>query len=403
MFTQAVLLALSEIRRNWLRSLLTVLGIVIGVASVVAMVTLGQGATKRITSEISELGGNMLFVYPEAESGGGFWSSSMGAPFKMRDVEAIFDEISGVRHVSPVSAFTDVAVNGNRSWSTEITGAANGYFFIRNFRLGDGRLFSATEERAGQPVVVIGDKVREKLFPDADPVGGSVRLGDFSYTVIGVLQAKGKDMLGQDQDNVMVMPMKALQRRVTGNRNVDFILVSMHNPEESSRVKDDITKLLRERRRIPGGKKNDFTVEDMEELIRTVGRTAAVLTAFLGAIAAVSLLVGGIGIMNIMLVSVTERTREIGIRMAVGAQERDILLQFLVEAATVSVFGGLIGILLGLGVPLALCPLLKVPFVFDWRAVVGSVLFSGFIGICFGFFPARRAAALDPIEALRHE
>jgi putative ABC transport system permease protein len=394
-------LALDAIRRHALRSFLTVLGIVIGVAAVIALVTIGNGTTAKVTEEISKLGANVLFVRP-GQFGPGR-ASADAKSFNIRDVEAIEGQIRGVRVVAPVAQKSVTAVYGSESRSTVVTGTDNNYFEVQNWLLAGGRQFLEGEARAGRAVCVIGETVRQKLFGSAEPIGHSIRLSNVSCEVIGRLFAKGQSSMGTDQDDIVLIPLRAFQRRLAGNTNIGTIFVSARDDVETTKVQADIEWLLRERRNIEAGEDDDFSVLDMKQLAQTMTGTTTLLTGLLGAVAAVSLLVGGIGIMNIMLVSVTERTREIGIRLAIGALERQVLTQFLVEAVTLSLFGGLIGILLGLGLALLATSTLQVPFILNPTIIAVAFGFSALVGVIFGYFPARRAAHLDPIEALRHE
>jgi putative ABC transport system permease protein len=402
MLGNALLLALREIRRNVLRSFLTILGIVIGVAAVIVMVTIGNGATVQVTEQIASLGSNLLIVRVGQHTGPGGLSAA-ATPFRIADAEAIGREVTSVAAVAPASSRSLTVVYGNTNWSTEVTGTDNRYLTVRNWTLAAGRPFSDAEINGGRAACIIGATVRKELFGAEDPVGASVRLKNFSCQVVGLLAAKGQSTMGRDQDDLVLMPLKAFQRRVIGNRNVNVVYVSARDGAATERVQGEIETLLRERRKISAGEDDDFHVMDLKEITTALTGTTQVLTALLGAVAAVSLLVGGIGIMNIMLVSVTERTREIGIRLAVGALEREVLTQFLVEAVVLSSLGGLIGIALALAGSLGLTRLLGVPFVLSPGIVAVAFLFSGAVGVVFGYFPARRAARLDPIEALRHE
>jgi putative ABC transport system permease protein len=403
MIWETYLLAQREIRRNVLRSSLTVLGVVIGVAAVITMVTLGSGATQKVTSDISKLGSNMLQIRVGQGFGGPGGVRSEAAAFKIADVAAIARDIDGLEAVAPVSVKAGQAILGNTNWATGITGSTNDYLKVRDWELAMGRLFSDGEMRAGQAVCIIGATVREKLFGAEDPLGTIMRIGKISFRVIGVLGAKGQSSFGTDQDDFVLIPLRALQRRIAGNTDIGSIIVSARDGVSTEKVKAALELLMRERRGITANQEDDFNVRDMKEILQTMTATTRVLTSLLGAVAAVSLLVGGIGIMNIMLVSVTERTREIGIRLAIGALERQVLMQFLVEAVVLACFGGLIGIGLGLGAAAGGARLLGVPFVFKPGIVVAAFFFSGAVGILFGYFPARQAARLDPIEALRYE
>jgi putative ABC transport system permease protein len=402
MIWSTVRLALREIGRNAMRSVLTILGIVIGVGAVISMVTLGGGATTQITGEISSLGSNLVIVRPgtRPQHGG---VQVRAEPFDRADVEAIQREVAGIEAVAPTSSAPVVAVYGNENWSTTATGTTNDYLAARDWPLVQGRSFTEGELRAGSLVCLLGATVREELFGLQDPIGASIRLGTAACRVVGVLEGRGESTFGMDQDDFILTPLRALHRRITGTDDVDLVFVSATSEAATPGVQADIERLLRQRRRIAAGEEDDFTVQDMAEIASIVESTTGILTTFLGAIAAISLLVGGIGIMNIMLVSVTERTREIGIRLAIGARGREVLLQFLVEAVMLSLFGGLVGIGLGLAVAAVAAPLLGVPFVFDPLIVVIAFVFSGAVGVIFGYVPARRAARLDPIDALRYE
>ena len=399
MILNALLLALREIRNNLLRAGLTTLGIVIGVGAVIMMVTLGSGATKSVTSNIASMGRNLLFVAPGARRG----PLTSASTFQESDADAIQRDVRGLAAVAPSLSRSAVALIGNHNRTTQVTGSTDAFFIARDWPVVIGRNFTLAETRAGKAVCVLGETVRRDLFGDQDPIGTRIRVDKVSCDVIGILEAKGKSTFGQDQDDAIVMPLRAVQRRLAGNTEVNIIWLSVANAADTASVKDQTERLLRERRHISPGAADDFQVNDMQEISRMVETTTGILTAFLSAVAAVSLLVGGIGIMNIMLVSVTERTREIGIRLAIGARERDVLLQFLIEAVVMSALGGVIGILLGLTGSAVAAHFLALPFVFQPGIVVLAVLFSAGVGVAFGFFPARRAARLDPIDALRHE
>ena len=401
MLWNTLLLALREIRRNVMRSFLTVLGIVIGVASVITMVTLGNGATQQVTTQIASLGSNLLMITPGRRMGPG--SAGSSPSFKVEDGDAIAREIASAALVVPVASRSTSAIFGNQNWSTTVTGTTNAFLQLRSMRLSGGRSFSDSEARAGAAVCVIGQTVREKLFGSQDPVGSRIRLGALSFQVIGLLEAKGQSTMGQDQDDTVLLPLRTFQRRISGNQDVGMIQVSIREGQPTEKAQRDIRLLMRERRRLAAGEEDNFNVMDTKEITRMLTGTTQVLTGLLGAVAAVSLVVGGIGIMNIMLVSVTERTREIGTRLAIGALEREVLMQFLVEAVVLSSSGGLFGILLGLGASFGLKNLLQVPFVFDPGIAIIAFLFSAAVGVVFGYFPALKAARLDPIEALRHE
>ena len=400
MLWNALLLALREIRRNLMRSSLTMLGIVIGVASVIIMVNLGSGATAQVSEQIANLGSNLLMVRTGQRLG--FGQRSEAEPFDMDDVVAI-GEVSGVAAVAPGSSQAMTAIFGNRNWSTTVTGTDNNYFPVANWMLAKGREFSPSELRAGAAVCIIGDNVYKELFGSQDPLGEKIRLNKLSCQVIGLLQSKGQSVGGRDQDDLVMMPLRTFWRRVAGNQDVQMIYVSAREGYSTSKVQRDIELLMRERRRISATEDDDFNVRDMKEIAEALTGTTQVLTTLLGAVAAVSLLVGGIGIMNIMLVSVTERTREIGIRLAIGALEREVLLQFLVEAVVISSFGGIIGIALAVVTSYLLAALMSMPLVLNPGIMLLAFLFSAAVGVVFGYFPARKAARQNPIDALRYE
>ncbi len=403
MFIETILIALREIRRNVMRSSLTILGIVIGVAAVITMVTVGDGATKQVAYEIASLGSNLLDVRP-GQSFRGPGGTRSGAPmFKIADAEAIERDVSGLAGVAPMTGRSVQAIYGNENWATNITGSTNSFLLVRNWVLLGGRLFTDGELRAGAAVCIIGATIRKQLFGEQDPIGHKIRLEKLSCQVIGELKSKGQSSFGTDQDDLVLIPLRTVQRRIVGNNDISSISVSAKDGVSTEKVKEDIERLLRERRRIGKNEEDDFNVRDMQEIVKTLTGTTRLLTTLLGAVAAVSLLVGGIGIMNIMLVSVTERTREIGIRLAIGAMEKQVLMQFLIEAVVLSCFGGIIGIILGIAAAAAGASALKVPLILNIGIIVIAFVFSAAVGVVFGFFPARKAALLDPIEALRHE
>ena len=401
MFFTTIILALREIGRHKLRSFLTVLGIVIGVAAVVTMVTLGKGATAAVAEQISSLGANILQIRP----GQGFGRGGGGpqAPdFEMADVEAIQEQVAGVRAVAPQAQSSGLAVRNAANWQTTINGTTTQFFTAQQWALTDGRIWTEAEEQSGKAVCIIGGTVQQNLFPREEAVGQRFRIRDLSCEVIGTLATRGQGGF-QDQDDVVLMPIKAVQRRFSGNRDIRFIMVAVDDAYESASVQTAIRNLLRERRHLNGGAPDNFNIFDTKQISETLQGTTQILTAVMGAVAAVSLIVGGIGIMNIMLVSVTERTREIGIRLAIGAIGREVLMQFLVEAVVLACLGGLIGLLIALVATWFLAPLISVPFLFDPQINLIAFSVSALIGVVFGYFPARRAAALNPIDALRHE
>lgn len=401
MLWNSLMLAVRELRRNALRSFLTILGIVIGVAAVIIMVILGGGATVEVQSQIESLGSNLLIVRPGQRMAPGLISDAPA--FTMDDVVALRREIPSLGAVAPATSRPLTTVAGNSNWVTPVTGSDNDFLEVRNWKLSSGRPFTLNELRSGQAVCILGATVKRELFGSRDPVGDRIRLRNLPCDVIGILEAKGQSTIGTDQDDLVLMPLRTLQRRVTGNRDVSLIYASVKPDESIDVAKEEITSYLREWRNLSQYEQDDFSVRDMREIASLLTTTTKILTALLGAVASVSLLVGGIGIMNIMLVSVTERTREIGIRMAIGARERDVLMQFLVESIVLASFGGLVGIVLALATSFTVASLLGIPFVFDGGIILIAFAFSAFVGVVFGYFPARRAARLDPIEALRHE
>jgi putative ABC transport system permease protein len=384
-----------------MRSFLTILGVIIGVAAVITMVTLGSGATEQVTSDIEGLGSNLVMIVPG--SGMRMGGQAISKPFKSDDADAIRDQIANVVAVSPSSQKRIVAVYGNQNWATSVTGIVGEYFDVFDWKFAEGRSLTEGEVRSGASSCVIGETVRIELFGALSPIGESIRLGNVSCRVVGLLDAKGQSSFGTDQDDLVLVPLRTFQRRISGNTDVALIAISVSGEALINRVKGDVTYLLRERRRISAGEEDDFSVRDMTEITDMLTSTTTIMTMLLGAVAGVSMLVGGIGIMNIMLVSVTERTREIGIRLAIGARRGDVLLQFLVEAVVLASLGGLIGVILALLVSWLLAGMMGIPFTPDASIVFLSFVFSAVVGVAFGYFPARRAATLNPIEALRYE
>jgi putative ABC transport system permease protein len=402
MFWETVRLALRSVRRNALRSFLTLLGIVIGVAAVIAMITIGSGTTEKVKQDISKLGSNLLVVRAARPPRGG------GADFTPRaleekDVEALMTGLHDVKAVAPAASKQVRLVSGALNLAAEVTGTTPDYFAARDWTIASGRLFSESETHGGAGVCVVGQTVRSEFFGAGDPDGQLIRVGRTTCRIVGVLEAKGTSGFGQDQDLVVMMPLAAFQRRIAGDRDIDAIFVAAQDGISTTEVLEDIQGIMRQTRRIHPGDQDNFDVRDMTQIADAMTSTTTVMTGMLGALAGVSLLVGGIGIMNIMLVSVTERTREIGIRLAIGAHEQHILIQFLVEATVLSILGGLIGIVLGLALAGAATMALAIPFVPSMAVIALSVGFSALIGVVFGFFPALRGARLDPIDALRHE
>ncbi len=397
----ALLLALRGLRRNVLRSVLTMLGIVIGVAAVIVMVTVGRGATAQVTRQIAEMGSNLLMATPGQRMGPG--QESGAQPFRAEDADALERQAPSISAVAPLASAGATAIAGSANWSTSVTGSDDRLFRVRNLQVVAGRAFTDSEVRSGAAVCVLGATVRRELFGSASPVGRHLRLGKLSCQVIGLLQARGQSSMGQDQDDLVVVPLRTFQRRIAGNTDVGLLQIAVRDGLSTEVARQEVQRVLRERRHVSGLKADDFQVIDLKEIASMLTGTTQLLTGLLGAVAAVSLLVGGIGIMNIMLVSVTERTREIGIRLAIGALEREVLAQFLVEATVLSSFGGLVGVAVALLASWGITALLGVPFLFLPGVVALAVLFSAAIGMAFGYLPARSAARLDPIEALRHE
>lgn len=403
MWWQTILLSLREIRRNLMRSILTILGIVIGVAAVITMVTLGTGATESVTSEIESMGSNLIIMTPgQQEMQGGMRRTAEA--FDYDDVVAIERNIEGLTAVAPMSQGSSQVIYGNQNRSVSVAGSTNGYMTCQNWVVAEGRAFTDSEIRAGSSVCILGSTVREKLFGRQDPIGSIIRLEDISFRVIGVFESKGAMAFGsQDQNDFVLVPIRVFQRRVSGNTNIFSIMFSVRNGVSVEKVKEDIKLLMRERRGIKEGMEDDFSITDMKEIVSRISTITGILTGVLAAIAGISLLVGGIGIMNIMLVSVTERTREIGIRLAIGALEQDVLKQFLIESMVLTSLGGVIGITLGISAAAAIAHFLNFSTVFSPGVIIIAFLFSAGVGVVFGFFPARKAARLDPIDALRHE
>jgi putative ABC transport system permease protein len=401
MLYNAFRLALQEIRRNVMRSSLTILGVVIGVAAVITMVNIGSGATVQVTEQIESLGTNLLIVTPGQRMGMG--QRAPAPAFEVDDAEAIAREVPAVAGVAPSSSQVVTTVFGNENWRTSIVGTDNQFLEVGNWTLEAGREFTESELRAGSAVCLLGATVVRELFGDQDPLGSKIRLGKLACQVIGSLHSKGQSTMGTDRDDLVLIPLRTFQRRLAGNQDVRLIQVSIQKGSSTEAAEEDIKRLMRKRRHISQTEDDDFSVMDLKEITKMLTGTTQVLTALLGAVAAVSLLVGGIGIMNIMLVSVTERTREIGTRLAIGALEREVLTQFLVEAVVLSSFGGVFGVLLALLASVLASKALNVPLVFNPGIAIVGFLFSVGVGVVFGYFPARKAARLDPIEALRHE
>jgi putative ABC transport system permease protein len=403
----ATKVAYRSLRANKMRSVLTMLGMIIGVAAVIAMVAVGQGANERIAAQIASIGSNLLLVLPGSTTSGGLRTGFGSVPtLTMADARAIGRELSAVRYQSPSIRSTAPVVYGNQNWSTIIQGVAPDYFNVRDWGVAAGRIFSPEDVDASAKVALLGQTVAESLFGGENPVGKIIRIKKVPFTVLGVMDAKGQSPQGQDQDDAVFVPITTAQKKLFGTTHVGtvgVILVQAIDADSVGLAQQQVTDLLRQRHRINRGQDDDFSIRNLSEMLAVAEASTRIMSLLLGAIASVSLLVGGIGIMNIMLVSVTERTREIGIRMAVGARERDILLQFLIEAIVLAVTGGSIGILLGVGGSALISRFAGWSTIVNLGAVLLAFGFSAAIGIFFGFYPARKASRLDPIEALRHE
>jgi putative ABC transport system permease protein len=400
-----VRIAMRALARNKMRSILTMLGIIIGVGAVIAMVGLGQGAQQQVQQQIAAMGSNLLFVGSGTVNRGGLrMGSGATKTLVYQDLVAILRECPAVVTAAPGAGASAQVVFGNDNWSTRLTGTEPQYFDVRNWPVGSGSVFSQSDVDTAANVAVIGETVRKNLFGAVDPVGQTVRINNIPFKVVGVLVAKGSSAaMGQDQDDAIFVPLTTLQKKISGQDWLQFIMVSAQSRDASYSAQQQITGLLRDRHRIRPGTDDDFFVRNLADVADLADQSSQVFTLLLASIASVSLLVGGIGIMNIMLVSVTERTREIGIRMAIGATEADVQRQFLIEAVVLSLIGGAIGILLGVASSLIITNVLGWPVLVSPLAIVTAVVFSAAVGIFFGFYPARKAAGLDPIEALRYE
>ncbi|WP_323590304.1 ABC transporter permease [Aliarcobacter butzleri] len=403
MLSNAFLIAIKEIRRNILRSILTILGIVIGVASVIAMVMIGDGTTASVKESITKLGTNMLTLRVGQERRGPPREDNSSKAFQNEDIIAIKNEIQNIKGVAAENSTKMNIVYGNKSNNSSVIGTNNDYFIIKDWALKDGRIFDDSELSSGKSSCIIGTTIVTQLFGDENPIGASIRLKNMTCNVIGVLASKGAAAFGNDQDEIVIVPLKMYQRKIKGDKDVSSIIISITEERYIENAKTEITSLMQERRAVKIGEPDNFHIRDMKDILDTMTSTTNMLTYLLGSIAAISLLVGGIGIMNIMLVSVTERTREIGTRLAIGAMESEVLLQFLVEAVVLSTWGGIIGIFLGLGIGYTIVNMMQLPFIINNQIIIISFVFSTLIGIIFGYFPARKAARLNPIDALRYE
>jgi len=400
-------IAFRALARNKMRAALTMLGIIIGVSAVIAMVSIGQGASATVQAQIESMGTNLLFVSSAAQNTGGVrggaGADGGNANLKVEDLEAIRREVPSVAMVSPQVNTRTQLVAGNLNWNAQVQGVSHEYPEIRKWNVGGGTFFTEADIRTAARVIVLGQTIADNLFPGTDPTGQTVRVSNLPFRVVGVMARKGQDQMGRDQDDVAFAPYTAVQKKLLGNDRLNVAYVSAVSQDATYTAQAQITDLLRQRHRLTPGQPNTFTVRNMSDVAEAANETNATMTILLGCIAGVSLLVGGIGIMNIMLVSVTERTREIGIRMAVGARSSAVKTQFLIESIVLSLTGGVTGILLGLGVSLAIPAVLGWPTLVSTASIIGSAVFSAAVGVFFGYYPARKAAALDPIDALRFE
>ena len=403
MLINAFLIALKEIRRNILRSFLTILGIVIGVASVIAMVMIGDGTTANVKESISKLGTNMLTLRVGQERRGPPKEDNSAKPFTEGDIIAIKNEVQNIKAVASENSSRMNIVYGNKSNSASVIGTNNDYFIIKDWEVTDGRIFDESELNSGKSSCIIGTTMVKQLFGEENPIGTNIRLKNLSCNVIGILKSKGAAAFGNDQDEIVIVPLKMFQQKIKGDKDISSILISITDGKYIENAKTEITSLMQERRSLRVEEPDNFHIRDMEEMLSAMTSTTKMLTYLLGSIAGISLLVGGIGIMNIMLVSVTERTREIGTRLAIGAMENEVLLQFLVEAIVLSTMGGVIGIILGLGIGYGIVTIMDLTFILNNQIIMISFFFSTLIGVVFGYFPARKAARLNPIDALRYE
>ena len=403
MLSNAFLIAIKEIKRNLLRSFLTILGIVIGVASVIAMVMIGDGTTANVQQSISKLGTNMLTLRVGQERRGPPREDNSAKPFTQDDINAIKNELQNIKAVAAENSSRMNIVYGNKSSSASVIGTNNDYFIIKDWETTEGRIFDENELNNGKSSCIVGTSVVKQLFADENPVGMNIRLKNLSCNIIGVLKSKGAAAFGNDQDEIIIVPLKMFQQKIKGDKDVSSILISITDGDLINNAKTEITSLMQERRGLKVDEPDNFHIRDMQETLSAMTSTTKMLTYLLGSIAGISLLFGGIGIMNIMLVSVTERTREIGTRLAIGAMENEVLLQFLVEAIVLSTLGGIIGIILGLGIGSLSVNMMDLPFILNKQIILISFIFSTLIGVFFGYFPARKAARLNPIDALRYE
>lgn len=405
-FTNIIRVAFRALARNKMRSALTMLGVIIGVAAVIAMVSIGQGAQASVQEQIASVGTNILFVRAGSQNMGGVRTGTDDSGMRsltVEDLDAVRREVPTVAMVSPGAMSRAQIVYGNQNWNTQIQGVGAQFPEIRKWLVQTGSFFTEADERSSARVCVIGQSVADILFPGGDPIGQTIRVRELTFRVLGVMAKRGQDPMGRDQDDVVFAPFSTVQKKLLAIQHVQSAYVSAISPEATRTAEVQIADVLRARHKLAPNQDNDFTVRNMTDVAEAADETNRIMTLLLASIASVSLLVGGIGIMNIMLVSVTERTREIGIRMAIGARSSAVRTQFLIEAIVLSLMGGIIGIGLGLGVSLLIPTMLGWPTLVSVASVVGSVVFSAAVGIFFGYYPARKAASLDPIDALRYE
>ena len=398
-------IATTALKRNKFRAILTMLGIIIGVGSVIAMLSIGESSKQSIREEMSDMGTNMIFVMPGQQRRGGVMMGNTNTKtLTLKDIEALRKEAKNITEVSPQVSTSGQAVNGNNNWPTTIYGVDASYLEIRKYELEDGRVFNDKEIKSLAKVCIVGQTVVEVVFNDnIDPIGQTIRFGGIPLKVIGVLKEKGQNGMGQDQDDMILAPYTSVQRRMLAITHIQSIYASAVSEEQSEAAIEEMETILRQQHKLKEGDEDDFQVRSQAEMVEMVSSVTDMLTLLLGAVAGISLLVGGIGIMNIMFVSVTERTKEIGLRMSVGGRGFDILMQFLIEAVMLSILGGIIGIIFGTALSYLASFALNMPFVIDTQAVALSFLVCSVIGIFFGWYPARKAANLDPIDAIRHE
>ncbi len=403
-YLNSIKIALNALKRNKFRAFLTMLGIIIGVASVIVMLAIGQGSKKSIQDQMSGMGTNLIFAMPGSEQKGGVrMGNSDAQSMKLSDIDAIEKNCPAISDVSPEVRSSGQAVVGNQNWPTSIYGVNNKYFSIRKYTIGTGRTFTENEIQTYAKVCLVGKTIVENLFAKTDPIGQTVRFGNIPLLIIGILGEKGENGMGQDQDDLIMAPYTTVQKRILAITHIQSIAASAASETQNEAAIEQMTESLRQSHKLKAGEDNDFQVRSQSEMVQMFSSISNVMTILLGAISGISLLVGGIGIMNIMYVSVTERTREIGLRLSVGGRGNDILLQFLIESILLSVFGGVIGITLGIVATQVMASIMSWPVVITTLSVVMSFLVCSAIGIFFGWYPARKAASLNPIDALRYE